>query len=109
MEAFCRRWDKPGSLFGDVMVVGFVLVQLFDGVFTYLGVSIWGPTIEANPVVSSAVAVLGLLTGLAAVKLFAVGLGILLHLRRVHVLVAVLNAIYLAVAILPWASIFLTH
>jgi len=91
------------------MVVGFVLVQLFDGVFTYLGVSIWGPTIEANPVVSSAVAVLGLLTGLAAVKLIAVGLGILLHMRRVHVLVAVLNAIYLAVAILPWASIFLTH
>ncbi len=93
-------------MFGDLMVVGFLLVQCVDGVFTYLGVSIWGPAIEANPLVSSAVAVLGLLTGLAAVKLFAVSLGILLHLRRVHMLVAVLNAIYLAVAIVPWAAIF---
>ena len=93
-------------MFGDLMVVGFLLVQCVDGVFTYLGVSIWGPAIEANPLVSSAVAVLGLLTGLAAVKLFAVSLGILLHLRRVHMLGAVLNAIYLAVAIVPWAAIF---
>ena len=91
------------------MVVGFVFVQLFDGVFTYLGVRVWGPAIEANPLVSSAVAVMGLLTGLAAVKLFAVGLGIVLHLRRVHNLVALLNAIYLAVAILPWTTLFLGH
>jgi hypothetical protein len=91
------------------MVVAFVLVQLGDGVFTYLGVSIWGPSIEANPLVSSAVAVMGLLTGLATVKLFAVGLGMVLHLRRVHMLVALLNAVYLAVAILPWATIFLSR
>jgi len=96
-------------MFGDLMVVGFLLVQCVDGVFTYLGVSIWGPAIEANPLVSSAVAVLGLLTGLAAVKLFAVSLGILLHLRRVHTLLAVLNAIYLAVAIVSWAEIFFAH
>ena len=91
------------------MVVGFVLMQLCDGVFTYLGVSIWGPSIEANPLVRSAVAVMGLLTGLATVKLFAVGLGILLHLRRVHNLVALLNAIYLGVAIVPWTAIFIAH
>ena len=109
MESFYRRWDEPRSLFGDVMVVSFVLMQLFDGVFTYLGVSMWGPAIEANPLVSSAVAVMGLLTGLATVKLFAVGLGILLHLRRVHNLVALLNAIYLAVAIVPWTTLFLAH
>ncbi len=95
-------------MFGDVMVVGFLLVQCVDGVFTYLGVRIWGPAIEANPLVSSAVAVLGLLTGLATVKLFAVSLGILLHLRRVHMLVAVLNAIYLAVAIVPWAALLVS-
>ena len=91
------------------MIIGFLVMQLCDGVFTYLGVRIWGPAIEANPVVSSAVAVMGLMIGLTAVKLFAVGLGILLHLRRVHVLVAALNAIYLAVAIVPWAAIFLAH
>lgn len=109
MEHFYRRWDEPRSLFGDVMVVAFFLVQCVDGVFTYLGVRIWGPAIEANPLVSSAVAVLGLLTGLATVKLFAVGLGILLHLRRVHTLLAMLNGFYLAVAILPWTTLFLGH
>jgi len=91
------------------MVVAFVLVQLFDGLFTYLGVTTWGPAIEANPLVSSAVAGMGLFPGLATVKLFAIGLGILLHLRRVHNLVALLNAIYFAVAIVPWAAIFLVH
>ena len=109
MERFCRLSDERRSFFGDFMVVGFFLVQLCDGVFTYLGVRTWGPSIEANPVVSSAVAVMGLMTGLATVKLFAVGLGILLHLRRVHLLVAALNAVYLALAILPWAAIFLSH
>src|SRR5579864_7467291 len=109
MEGICRVSDERRSIFGDVMVVGFVLVQLFDGVFTYLGVRVWGPAIEANPLVSSAVAVMGLLTGLATVKLFAVGLGMVLHLRRVHNLVALLNAIYLAVAILPWTTLLLGH
>src|SRR5436190_8598384 len=115
MERFYRRWDFAGALrlhgklFGDLMIVGFVLVQTFDGIFTYLGVRTWGPAIEANPIVSSAVAVMGLMTGLATVKAFAVGLGILLHLRRVHVLVAILNAVYLAAAIVPWAAIFLVR
>ena len=109
MERLYRPWDDRRSFFGDAMVIGFLLVQTFDGIFTYLGVRTWGPAIEANPIVSSAVAVLGLMTGLATVKMFAIGLGILLHLRRVHMLVAVLNAVYLAVAIVPWATILLVH
>jgi len=109
MERFYRRWDERRSFFGDAMVVSIVLVQAFDGIFTYLGVRTWGPAIEANPIVASAVAVMGLMTGLATVKIFAVSLGILLHLRRVHMLVAALNAIYLAAAIVPWAAIFLVR
>jgi len=35
--------------------------------------------------------------------------GISLHLGRVHGLVAVLTAIYVAAAILPWTAIFLSH
>ena len=62
----------------------------------------------AGHTVSPWQSVLGLLTGLATVKLFAVSLGILLHLRRVHMLVAMLNAIYLAVAIVPWAALLVS-
>jgi hypothetical protein len=32
----------------------------------------------------------------------------MLHLRRIHVAVALLSAFYIAVAILPWAIVFMT-
>jgi hypothetical protein len=103
-----KRWDAPRSTFGDLVVVGFFLVQCLDGVLTYLGVSIWGPGIEANPLVSSAIAVVGPIPALAAAKLVAIAFGIVLHLRRVHNLVALLTLLYLTVAILPWTALFLT-
>jgi len=89
-------------------VLVFVLVQCLDGAFTYLGVHTWGLSIEANPLVSSALSFAGVGTGLAATKLFAVGLGVMLHLRRVHLVVALLSLFYIAVAILPWTVMFLT-
>ena len=107
MRLLSDRAQTSRSLFGDLAVLGFLVVQGLDGALTYLGVSMWGPGIEANPIISSAVSAVGLGAGLAGAKLFAVGLGIALHLRRVHHLIALLTAIYVAVAILPWAAIFL--
>ena len=100
---------EPRSLFGDVVVLGFLAVQCLDGVFTYLGVRTWGMNIEANPLVSSAVNVVGLGAGLAATKLMASALGIALHIGRVHAVLALLTAIYLAAAILPWTALFLAY
>jgi hypothetical protein len=108
MARLYKPWETPNSLFGNVAVLGFVLVQCLDGIFTYLGVSIWGPGIEANPLISSAVQVAGLGTGLAGAKLFAVGLGMVLHLCRIHTIVALLTAVYFALAILPWSYLFLS-
>jgi len=82
-------------------------MQCLDGVFTYLGVGIWGPSIEANPIVASAMEAGGLTAGLCIAKLVAIGFGMLLHLRRVHNLVALLTAIYFMVAIVPWAALLL--
>ena len=109
VEHLYKRWDNPRSLFSDFVVLAFFAAQILDGMFTYVGVSMWGPTIEANPVVSSAVAVAGLGAGLTGVKAVAIGFGMLLHLRRLHTLVALLTAIYVAIAILPWTAIFLFH
>ncbi|MGE3958002.1 MAG: DUF5658 family protein [Vicinamibacterales bacterium] len=103
-----HRLDWPHGPFGDIAVLVFVLVQCLDGAFTYLGVHTWGLSIEANPLVSSALSFAGVGTGLAATKLFAVGLGVMLHLRRVHLVVALLSLFYIAVAILPWTVMFLT-
>jgi hypothetical protein len=109
MGRLCTRWDIPNSRFGDVVVVGFLVVQCLDGVFTYLGVKTWGLSVEANPLISSAVHLAGLVPGLTGAKLLAGSLGIALHLHRVHVLVAALTALYVAVAILPWTALFLAN
>lgn len=109
MAHFYRRWQAERSLFGDIVVLGFLIVQCLDGALTYLGMRIWGPGIEANPLVSSAVAAVGLGAGLAMAKSVAIGFGILLHLHRVHTLVALLTALYVAAAIIPWTAIFLTQ
>jgi hypothetical protein len=93
---------------GDLAVLGFIIVQFLDGALTYLGLHLFGPSIEANPLVSSAVDFAGIGLGLVAIKLVAIGMGMLLHLQGVHRAVALLTAFYLAVAILPWILLFAT-
>ena len=109
MALLYKRWEEPRSLFGDSMVVGFLLMQCLDGVFTYLGVGIWGPAIEANPLVSSAMGAVGVAAAVASAKTVAIVFGMVLHLRRVHNLVALLTAIYFTAAILPWTALFLAR
>ena len=109
MARLYRRWDTKRSVFGDIVVLAFVIAQGLDGVFTYLGVSLWGLGAEGNPLVTSAMVVAGLGPGLVVVKLFAIGLGIALHLCRVHNLVALLTLAYIAGALVPWMAMFLIH
>ena len=109
MAGLVKRWDEPRSRFGDLMVIGFLLTQYLDGVFTYVGIAIWGPGIEANPLLSSAMAAAGVATTLGAAKGLAIVFGCLLHLHRVHNLVALLTALYFTAAILPWTALFLTN
>jgi hypothetical protein len=109
MASLYKRQQTSNNRFGDVMVLGFLLVQCLDGVFTYLGVKTWGPAVEANPLISSAIAAAGLGLGLVGAKLVAIGFGIVLHLHRVHIVVALLTALYLAAAVLPWTALFLTN
>ena len=106
MNLALTQESAADNRFGDIAVVTFFVVQALDGVLTYLGVHIWGPAVEANPLVSSAVAVVGVGAGIALAKLVAAGLGILLHLRKVHGVVALLTAFYFAVAIVPWTLLF---
>ena len=109
MERFYKPWDAPNSLFGNFVVIAFLLVQVLDGGLTYLGVSIWGPGIEGNPLLSSAMAYAGTGASLAAAKSVAIAFGIALHLCRVHTLVALLTLFYVAAAIIPWTALFLTR
>jgi hypothetical protein len=91
--------------FGDVVLIVFLLTQCLDGVFTYIGVTEFGVSVEANPVIAGLIARFGEGTALFGAKLVAAALGMALHLREVHSAVALLAGFYLTVAILPWTAI----
>ena len=109
MELLYRPWNRSDTLFGNIVVIGFLIVQALDGGLTYVGISIWGPEIEANPLLSSAISYAGVGASLALAKAVAIGFGIVLHLCRVHMLVAVLTAFYVAAAIIPWTALLLAN
>ena len=42
----------PTARFADIVVVVFLVAQACDGVFTYVGVSVYGVGIEGNPLLA---------------------------------------------------------
>jgi Domain of unknown function (DUF5658) len=92
-------------MFGNVVVVAFLVVQALDGVLTYIGVSTYGLRMEGNPLLAWLMTSVGQGIALAAAKGAAGAFGIALHLSSVHRIVAVLAAFYMIVAILPWVGI----
>ena len=98
------RTRRP-SLFGNVVVIVFLLAQCFDGIFTYVGVTSFGLHVEANPVIVTLIGALGHVAALTLAKTVAAALGICLHLRQMHGAVALLAAFYVLVAIIPWVMI----
>ena len=97
--------DRRRRLFGDLAVVVFLLAQVSDGVLTYIGVTIYGLSIEGNPLITWLMASMGEGPGLATAKVAAGFFGMLLHLSAVHKAVAVLAGFYILVAIIPWMAI----
>lgn len=98
---------SQASSFGDLAVLAFLVVQALDGVLTYIGLVTLGTHMEGNPFIASLMVTFGMGLGLTGAKLVAGTLGIALHLTGVHRLVALLTAIYLAAAILPWTALLL--
>jgi len=96
------------SAFGDTVIVLFLLAQAADGVMTYVGVTTMGLAIEANPLLVSLMMFTGQGAGVTIAKVVAGGLGISLHLLGVHRIIAILTAIYVVGAVVPWASLLLT-
>jgi uncharacterized membrane protein len=93
--------------FGDAVIVLFLCAQAADGVMTYVGVTTMGVYIEANPLLASLMVMFGQGTAVAGAKLVAAGLGISLHLVGVHRILAILTAIYMVGAVLPWVGLLL--
>jgi hypothetical protein len=102
------RWvffRSAESFFGDVAVLSFLFAQAGDGVLTYVGLAVFGPQAEGNPILAALMAVVGAGPALAGVKLMAGSLGIALHLFGAHRLLALLTVFYLGAAVVPWTAL----
>ncbi len=94
------------SLFGDVSVLALLVLQGLDGIFTYMGINVYGVEVENNPLLLQWMTMVGYGPALFGAKLYAAALGVILHLQNAHRIVAWLAAFYALVAILPWIFIF---
>jgi len=93
------------ATFGNLVIVLFLVAQALDGGLTYLGVITFGPQIEANPLLAWLMASFGEGPALAGAKVAAAGFGMILHLAAVHRALALLTALYLSAAVVPWMTI----
>lgn len=87
---------------GELAIVVFFVVQALDAGLTYWGVTVYGRSIEANPLIASLMHSVGEGPALASAKVTAAGCGMILHLTGVHRIVAALTLFYLVAAIGPW-------
>jgi hypothetical protein len=89
------------------MLVAFVIAQILDGILTYVGISTFGASAEANPVVAWYVGMFGAGVGLTAVKAMAIACAATLHLNARHLILGGLTLLYLGAAVLPWTRLLL--
>lgn len=107
---YCSDWLSLNphwasrELLGNAAFLVFTALQVLDGFFTYCGVSLSGIP-EGNPLLARLMVSLGVTPALATVKVLATAFGAVLHLFRVHRIVATLALIYLLFAIGPWTRL----
>lgn len=90
------------SWFGDTILLIFVLTQIADGAFTYIGVHTFGVHIEANPLLGWYIAAFGVGLTLLGAKTLAILCAAALHLHAMHRTLGFLTIVYLAMAVWPW-------
>jgi hypothetical protein len=90
---------------GDCIVVCFILVQLLDWLATLHGVTLFGTSIEANPMLRFLMEKYDIILVLTAAKLGATLAASFLHYFERHFLVAALTLIYTVFAIVPWIEL----
>jgi len=86
----------------------FLVAQLWDGIFTWVAVDAHGVSAEGNVVLATWMVLVGPATTLVAAKLLAAAGGILLYVRGVHGVLAGLTALYAIGGIGPWLAHFST-
>jgi hypothetical protein len=91
---------------GDFVVTCFILVQLLDWLATFQGVTLFGTSIEANPMLRFLMEKYDIILVLTAAKLSATVAASFLHFFERHLMVAVLTLFYALFALIPWIHVF---
>jgi len=84
----------------------FLVAQLFDGLFTYVAVSAVGTQAEGNLILATWMNLVGPGPTLLVAKLVAGLAGVFVYYRGMHRLLAGLTALYGLVAIGPWLMVY---
>jgi hypothetical protein len=87
--------------FGNIVIVVFLIAQVLDGAFTYLGVTAFGLS-EGNPLIAYYMSHHGVGPSLTVAKALAVVCSMVLHLLGLHRTLGLLTLMYLSMAVLPW-------
>jgi uncharacterized protein DUF5658 len=87
--------------FGNFVILLFLISQVLDGAFTYLGVSAFGLS-EGNPIIAYYMTHHGVGPSLTVAKMLAVVCSMVLHLLGMHRTLGLLTLMYLSMAVLPW-------
>jgi Domain of unknown function (DUF5658) len=91
------------TLFGDIVLLTFILAQAADGAFTYMGVAT-GTVMEGNPLVAWYIAMFGAGVAVVGAKTMAIACGATLHMRAMHRTIGLLTILYLTAAVWPWTQ-----
>jgi hypothetical protein len=92
-----------------VMLLLFLTLQAFDGLFTYTAVRAYGLHAEGNVLIATWIALVGPAAALFGAKTVAAACGVILYLCGVHRILALLTALYVVGAIGPWILVFSRH
>jgi hypothetical protein len=101
----CNYWKESMSnqrTIGDIAVTSFIVVQLVDWIATYQGLTLFGTSIEANPLLRFLMERYDIILVLTTVKISAAIAGSFLHFVNRHSVVAALTLLYTLFAIVPW-------
>ena len=89
-----------------LILIVFLLTQVFDGILTYVAVAWLGVVGEGNLLLATVMHLAGAGPALVGAKSLAAGCGLLLHSRGLHGVLGVLTGLYILAAIAPWLLVF---
>ena len=89
-----------------LILLVFLVLQVFDGILTYTAVAWLGLVGEGNVLLATAMHFAGAGPALLAAKALASACGVLLYARGFYGILGALTGLYVVAAITPWLMIF---